>query len=111
MKALLTPVVVLMAFLIIVYLIYRLGGALAPKVPKSHHKLSPYACGEDLPGGKVPPSYTLFHVAFIFTVFHVAILLLALVPSSEDAIFALIFLAGLFISAVVLFTSGGDASD
>ena len=111
MKALLTPVVVFLAFLIIVYLIYRLGGALAPKVRQSHHKLAPYACGEDLPGGKTPPSYVLFHVAFIFTVFHVAILLLALVPSSEDAIYALIFLAGLFISAIALFTSGGETSD
>lgn len=110
MKVLFTPVVVFIAFLIISYLIYRLGGALGPEVSKSHHKLSPYACGEDLPGGTTPPSYVLFHVAFIFTVIHVAVLLLALVPSSEDAIFALIFLLGLFVSAVVLF-AGGEASD
>lgn len=112
MNPLLTPLFVFLVFLFISYLIYRLGGSLAPKVDKAPGTLSPYACGEDLPGGKIPPSYTLFHVAFIFTVFHVGILFLALVPSSpQEALIALIFLAGLLVTAGALLTSGGEETD
>lgn len=112
MNPLLTPLFVFLVFLFISYLIYRLGGSLAPKVEKAPGTLSPYACGEDLPGGKIPPSYTLFHVAFIFTIFHVAILLLALVPSApEEAIIALLFLVGLVITAGALLSSGGEETD
>lgn len=105
------PPLIFLIFLGVSYLIYRLGGALAPKVAQSAGTLSSYACGEDSAGGKIPPSYRLFHVAFIFTVFHVAILLLALVPYSEDAIFALIFLAGLLVTAMALLSSGGEETD
>lgn len=111
MEPLFSPLFTFLVFLFISYMIYRFGESLAPKTVKSDAKLSPYACGEDLPGGKIPPSFTLFHVAFIFTVFHVAILLLVLVPSSEPAIYALIFLGGLLVTALALLTSGGEETD
>ena len=110
MNELLSPIVVLGIFLMVAYVIYRIGGSLAPKVNQSDDKLMGYASGEKVEATKIIQSYSLFHVAFIFTVFHVAVLLLAMVPSSDDAIYALIFLGALSISAWALVT-GGDASD
>ena len=110
MNFLLSPLVILGVFLLIAYIIYRIGGSLAPKTTQSDDKLMGYASGENVEATKVTQSYSLFHIAFIFTIFHVAILLLAMVPNSDDAIFALIFLGALAISAWALVT-GGDASD
>ena len=110
MNYLLSPLVLLGIFLLIAYIIFKIGGSLAPKVPQSEDKLMGYASGEKVEATKVIQSYSLFHVAFIFTIFHVAVLLLAMVPDTEAAIYALIFLGALAISAWTLVT-GGDASD
>lgn len=103
-----TPLFVLGAFVLIAYVIYRIGGNLAPKVEQSDDKLMAYASGENIEGFKAPQSYTLFHVAFIFTIFHVAVLLLALIPDSTEAIYALAFLGALVFSAFVLVTGGAS---
>ncbi len=110
MNYLLTPLAILGIFLLIAYIIFKIGGKLAPKTTQSHDKLMGYASGENIEGMKITQSYSLFQVAFIFTIFHVAILLLALVPNSEDAIYAMVFLGALAISAWALVT-GGDVSD
>jgi len=105
-----TPLVVLGIFFLISYSIFKIGGNLAPKVPQSDNKLMAYASGENIEGMKATQSYNLFHVAFIFTIFHVAVLLLAMIPNSTDAIYALAFLGALAFSAYALVT-GGDSSD
>jgi len=110
MNYLLTPLIVLGIFLAIAYLIYKFGGHIAPKVSQSDDKLMAYASGENIEGMKVNQSYNLFHVAFIFTVFHVSILLLAMVPDTNEAIYALMFLGILMISAFALVT-GGESDD
>jgi len=104
-----TPLVAFLVFLFIAYLIYRLGGAMAPK-PKhqSRHKLSTYACGEEVEGGKVQQSFTLFHIAFIFTIFHIAALIIATIPKGDNALIGLLFIIGLLIAAAALVTSGGE---
>ncbi len=110
MNFLLSPLVIIGIFMLVAYIIYRIGGSLAPKVPQSEDKLMGYASGEKVEATKIIQSYSLFHVAFIFTVFHVAVLLLAMVPDTDAAIYALVFLGALTISAWALVT-GGDASD
>ena len=105
-----TPLIGLGVFFLIAYFLYWMGGRLAPKVAQSDDKLMAYASGENIEGMKAPQSYTLFHVAFIFTVFHVAVLLLALIPNSTDAVYALVFLGALAFSAYVL-VSGGDSDE
>ena len=108
MNYLLTPLIVVGIFMAIAYLIYKFGGHIAPRVSQSHDKLMAYASGENIEGMKVNQSYNLFHVAFVFTVFHVSILLLVMVPDSTDAIYALVFLGILMISAYALVTGGGS---
>ena len=110
MNYLLTPLVVIGIMAFLVYLIYLIGGRAAPKVEQSEDKLMAYASGERIEGRKAPQTYILFHVAFIFTVLHVAVIMLALVPESEDALYALAFLAALAISAFALVT-GGESDD
>ena len=110
MNELLSPIVVLGIFLMVSYALYKAGGRLAPKVPQSEDKLMGYASGEKVEATKITQSYSLFHVAFIFTIFHVAILLLVMVPSNEDAVYAMAFLGALIISAYALVT-GGEPSD
>ena len=105
-----TPLVIFGIFFLISYIIFRIGQKHSPKVEQSDDKLMGYASGENVEGVKVVQSYSLFHVAFIFTIFHVAVLLLALIPHSTDAIYALIFLGGLAFSAFVL-VSGGESND
>ena len=104
-----TPLFAFLVFLVIAYLIYRFGAALAPKPKRqSRHKLSTYACGEEVKGGKVQQSFTLFHVAFIFTIFHIAALIIATIPNGDNALYGLLFIIGLLIAAVALVTSGGE---
>ncbi|MDO9537185.1 MAG: hypothetical protein Q7J68_02580 [Thermoplasmata archaeon] len=110
MNYLLTPLAIMGIFTLVSYVIYRIGGKLAPKVPQSDDKLMAYASGENIAGMKATQSYSLFHVAFIFTIFHVAVILLAMIPNSPDAIYALAFLGGLVISAFALVT-GGEPDD
>jgi NADH:ubiquinone oxidoreductase subunit 3 (subunit A) len=106
MNPFLAPLFTFFLMLFLAYLIYVFGGKLAPKTQKSDAKLSQYACGEDIPGGKVTPTFAFFQVAFIFTVFHVSVLLLITVPSSTDALYGLLFLVGLLASAAVMLKSG-----
>ena len=105
-----TPLVLFGVFFLISYTIFKIGEKHSPKVPQSDDKLMGYASGENVEGVKVIQSYSLFHVAFIFTIFHVAVLLLALIPNSTEAIYALVFLGALVFSAFVLVT-GGDSND
>ena len=103
-----TPLFAFLIFLFISYTIYWFGGKLALKAgEQSDHKLSTYACGEEVEGGKLQHSFTLFHVAFIFTIFHIAALIIATIPSGENALFGLIFIAGLMVAAFALITNKG----
>lgn len=110
MNWLYTPVAVLGIFTLIILVIYWMAGRLSPKVEQSEDKLMAYASGENIEGTKAAQTYALFHVAFIFTVFHVAVILLALLPNSDDGLVALAFLGGLAISAFALVT-GGETDD
>jgi NADH:ubiquinone oxidoreductase subunit 3 (subunit A) len=110
MEWILTPLAVLGVFSAIACLIYWAAGRVSPRVAQSEDKLMAYASGENIEGTKAAQTYSLFHVAFIFTVFHVAVILLALLPDSDDALVALVFLGGLAISAFALVT-GGESDD
>lgn len=96
------PVIAFLIFLIMGYLLYKWGGVLGPKPTRERGKLSTYACGEDIPRGKVRHSYHLFHFAFFFTVLHVAALVIATVPSGSMALLGIIYLAIAIIAVIIL---------
>ncbi len=110
-QLLFTPLFVFLVFLFVSASIYWFGGKLALKGgPQSDHKLSTYACGEEVEGGKFQQSFTLFHVAFIFTIFHIAALIIVTMSNlaePENYLYGLLFVGGLVIAAAALITSGG----
>ena len=105
---LLYPPIAFLIFLIVGYLIYRLSEALGPKPSMEEGKLSTYACGEDIPGGKAQYSYHLFHFAFFFTILHVAALVIATVPSGRAALMGIIYLVVALIAIVILLVDRGS---
>ena len=101
---LLYPPIVFLIFIIIWYLVYRLGTAAGPKPSAQEGKLSTYACGEDIPGRKIRLGYHFFHIAFFFTILHVAALVIATVPSGGIAFVGIAYLVVALIAVVILLT-------
>jgi hypothetical protein len=78
---------------------------MAPKLTKVGGKLTTYACGEDIPGVKIQFGYRLFFfVALFFTMMHVAVLVIATVPSGKIGFFAVFYLLMIFLSVMALVT-------
>jgi NADH-quinone oxidoreductase subunit A len=105
MEILLSPPLAFLAFLAIFYIIYFLAGRLAPKLSAVGGKLKSYACGEDIPGSKLQFGYRLFFfIALFFTMMHVAVLVIATVPSGKIVFFALFYLVMIVLSVSALIT-------
>jgi NADH-quinone oxidoreductase subunit A len=105
MSILLSPPVAFFLILAVSILLYLLGKRMAPKLTRSGGKLTSYACGEDMPGAKIQFGYRLFFfVALFFTIMHVAALVIATVPAGKIALFAVLYLAVVFLSILALIT-------
>jgi NADH:ubiquinone oxidoreductase subunit 3 (subunit A) len=102
---LLSPPVAFLLVLAVCGLVYLLGKRMAPKLTRIGGKLTSYACGEDMPGSKIQFGYRLFYfVALFFTIMHVAALVIATVPAGKIALFAVLYLAVVFLSILALIT-------
>jgi NADH-quinone oxidoreductase subunit A len=102
---LLSPPVAFVLILAISGLLYLLGKRMAPKLTDTGGKLTSYACGEDMPGTKIQFGYRLFFfVALFFTIMHVAALVIATAPAGKIALFAVLYLAVVFLSVLALIT-------
>jgi NADH:ubiquinone oxidoreductase subunit 3 (subunit A) len=100
---LISPPVGFLIFLFIGYLLYLLGGRMAPKLKKAGGKLATYACGEDLPGIKIQFGYRLFFfIALFFTMMHVAALVIATIPGGKIVFFGIIYLLMISLSIAAL---------
>ena len=102
---LLSPPVAFVLFVLLAVLLARVGRRMAPKANNVGGKLKSYACGEDIPGAKLQFGYRLFFfVALFFTIMHVAALVIATVPSGKIVLFAVLYLAVIFLSIMALVT-------
>jgi len=100
---LISPPIAFIFFLAVAYLLYAAGNAMAPKLNPTGGKLTTYACGEDLPGVKVQFGFRLFYVfALFFTIMHVAVLVVATIPTGKIALLAIIYLAFIFLAILAL---------
>jgi len=105
LQILLSPPVAFFLILAASILLYLLGKRMAPKLTRTGGKLTSYACGEDIPGEKIQFGYRLFFfVALFFTIMHVAALVIATVPAGKIALFAVLYLAVVFLSVLALIT-------
>ena len=96
-ELLLTPPVVFVAVLVVVGLLALLVKGLAIQGKPSQGKGEPYACGQNVPTGKIQPGYKdFFHFAFLFTILEVVALILGTVTANA------IWLTLVILSVVVL---------
>jgi NADH-quinone oxidoreductase subunit A len=102
---LISPPVAFLIFLAFFGGVYWLGSQMAPKLKKVGGKLATYACGEDMPGQKIPTGYKLFFsIALFFTMMHVSVLVVATAPHGALALIALFYLLMIFLSVMALIT-------
>jgi len=102
---LLSPPISFFFYLAAAFGLYALGKGMAPKMNRAGGKLTTYACGENIPGVKVQFGYRLFFfIALFFTMMHVAVLVIATVPSGKIVFFALFYLIMIFLSVMALVT-------
>jgi NADH-quinone oxidoreductase subunit A len=103
LEFLLSPPVAFFFFLAVAYLLYALGGEMAPKLNRTGGKLTTYACGENIPGYQVQFGFRLFYTfALFFTIMHVATLVIATIPMGKIVYAAIIYLAMIFLSIMAL---------
>jgi len=90
---LLLPPVAFVAFLAVAALIWLWSRGLAAGSRPTEEKVLPYACGEDLEWGALQPNFKqFFSVAVLFTVLHVAVLVVATLPNGPAVALGLVYL-------------------
>jgi len=103
----LTPLVTFLIMLAIIVIIYLLAGTMEPPFHETKYKTKSYYCGEESP----PPeeahqSYDFFHVAFIFTILHVGVLIVATAPRGAAAFLALVLIGVMALTAFTVYVGG-----
>jgi len=100
----LSPPVAMAVFLALAYGLYRLGGAIAPKGEHSVNKMLPYTGGEQpMPMPEMLTYHAYFRLALLFSILHVAALVLSTVPRDPASYrMAMIYLVGIGVSVLVL---------
>ena len=87
------PGVVFALCFLCTYLLYQLGKAMAPIGAAAAGKEETYACGEDVEAN-VAPSYNWFHIAFVFTLLDIGVLMVATMPAGVNLPLAIAWLVG-----------------
>jgi len=85
------PATIFLATLAVAALLYLWGRAMAPKPTPAPHKREMYTGGEPPKPQEFRPSYAFFHVAFFFTVLHVAALVLVTAFSGASGLLIAIY--------------------
>jgi len=100
---LLTPPAVFALLLLVVGLLSWLASGLAAKGAPNQDKGAPYACGQDVPTGRIQPNYNdFFHFAFLFTILEVVTLLLGTVAANSFWL-TMVILAIVILALIILF--------
>ena len=98
-----SPLFVFASALLFAWFFYWMGGVMAPGFVRSGGKPKAYTGGEDIPGQKQRMSYQFYHLALVFTVLHVTMVVVATAFFAGAGIVALFYLLiGATAVAVVL---------
>jgi len=100
---LLSPLVVFVIMLAVAGLLTWLLKGLAPHGTPNPSKDDPYACGQEVPTGRIQPGYSdFFHFAFLFTILEVVALLLGTVTATAIWL-TIVILAVVVLAVFILF--------
>jgi hypothetical protein len=83
-QLILAPPIAFLVFLLVGAVLDRVGVAIADERSGDGAFRRAYACGEDLVGKRTQPSYKLYHVGIGFTIIHLAVLLIATMPTGGN---------------------------
>ena len=100
---LLSPPIAFLIILAVVALLALSAKGLAARGKPSPGKHEPYACGQDIPTGRIQPGYDdFFHFALLFTVLEVAALVVATVTANAVWLGVAVLLV-ILLAIVILF--------
>ncbi|MCX6802196.1 MAG: NADH-quinone oxidoreductase subunit A [Candidatus Diapherotrites archaeon] len=97
-----SPLTMFLLSLALAFLVYAIGARIAPKLKDEGDKLKSYACGEELPETNPRPSYNFFHLAVLFTIFHVSAIVITAESAGIAGGLALVYAFFMLVSIVVL---------
>lgn len=96
------PMIVFALTFLCTFLVYMVGKAMAATGTPSEGKGKVYACGEDV-SADIKPSYGWFHIAFVFTLLDIGVLLIATMPKDVNLPLAIGWLVGAAGAVFMLF--------
>lgn len=84
------------------WLLYLWSARVAPPFRATGYKAKAFTGGEDMPGQAYQPGYQFYHLAFFFTIMHVAAIVVATAPRDVVPWAAVAYLAVITLAVVVL---------
>lgn len=87
------PAVVFALCFVCTWVLYQIGKSLAPVGQAAAGKTAIYACGEEATA-PTRPIYNWFHIAFVFTLLDVGVLMIATIPAGVYLPLAAAWLVG-----------------
>lgn len=81
-----------LVFTVLAYVLFGIAKQMAPPFDPNKGKIAPYLCGEDFELGHLAPGYwQFFSIAILFTILHITVFMIALMPSGA-VLFTLAYL-------------------
>ena len=108
-QLILAPPIAFLVFLLVGAVLDRVGVAIADERRGDGGFRTAYACGEGLAGRRTQPKYKLYHVGIGFTIIHLAVLLVATMPTGGadgTAVLGVTLLAVVGLSLFALLKTG-----
>lgn len=97
-----SPFTVMVLALGVGYLLYAWARSNAPRFAPYGDRTMPYVGGEACEAQAYLPGYEFFYVALFFTVVHVAVLIIAVVPAGVSLAVPLVYLLIIALAVTVL---------
>lgn len=96
------PPIAFLIFSVVAYILFGIGKQMAVPFEDVEGKTEPYLCGEDLDLGTLAPGYwQFFAIAILFTILHITIFMIALMPS-EAVFYTILYMVAVAAAVGVL---------
>lgn len=96
------PGIVFALCFICTVILYKVGSSMAASGSEAAGKEKTYACGEDIEGDFSVLGYNWFHMAFVFTLLDIAVLILATMPADVNLWLSGVWIVGGIVAIFML---------